>query len=765
MDSLIKSQSKNQSAKTQSAKNQGVKSQFPQSPMTVSRDEFGDNNPQAKAPRLALRIKEGDLPQDLQGHVFVIGPAGSIDSPKTTKENTVIPSKDGFTMPYNGDGIVYRFDFDQPEVGAYMASRIVKPPCYYADVVTNKESQFHGSQTSPNLRFSNNGISRMGKLGMRNQVNTAFLPLKFAHEDRARLLVTWDVGRPYEIDPATLATITPVGSNQEWKPVTSVGRLPWQPPTAFEVVQTAAHPLFDPHTNGGEMFTVNLGRSISNSFSQLIPIAYLLKELKDWLFGWKNSKGIDAKPRLDDEFIVLPEEQKPEPETFRDKLRVLLGALWQFFHVLITFFKGNFVDLIVWDGKGAFQKWNVRCNGRPIKIQQSAHQLGITKDYIVLLDTAFKLAIEELLPPLKQRNSQRIEKFIRDVLAHPQLANNHLYIIRRQDLQRSQTSGSGKIPTVNAQKIVLPLEAAHFLVDYENPDGCLTIHFSHVCAWDAAEAISALDYKGEGNAFERLYGVIYSPTDISRLGCTTLKITAAGVDVVRPQATDMVIDPDLTWAPAIYAYRNGTNYGPPKRIDHLYWSCLGCVGDLLKPHIEDLYRHYPYREYSLEKIRTVAKEGIPAALVHLHITPIEQAQPDESRVSIAGAYQFEKSFAFGSPQFIPARGTDETNDSTAGYIFCIVYHGDGHDETNGNELWLFDAANLSQGPICKLWHPQMDFGFTIHSTWLQEAKERNASYNIPVEEDYKAVVTHPGQYPEVRELFEEWIFEQRIPPS
>ncbi len=741
-----------------------LRNRFPTSVMTVSRAEFGDPNRQAQGPRLPLQIKYGSLPADLQGHVFVIGPAGSVNSPRTP-DGAAIPSKDGTTLLYNGDGMVYRFDFDQPEVGAFMACRLVRPPCYYADVATHALPQFHGSSSTRDLRFESIGVARLGKLGIRNQLNTAFLPMQFADDDRERLLVTWDAGRPYEIDPATLATVTPMGWNTEWLPVSRLVRLPWEPPSAFATVQTSAHPVFDPHCQGGEVITVNLGRSLSNSFSQLIPIPYLLKELKNLIF------------RPEPDPAELPLEVKvsrasspinsPEQETFKDKLLILLGTLWRFIYGLLTFFTGNFVDLILWDGSGPLQPWRVQCNGRPIQIKQSIHQIGVTRDYIVLLDTAFKIAVDELLPPLKSRNSRRIEQWVRSIFDHPQLARNYLYIIRRHDLKIPQPDPNGKrkSPTVNAQKIVLPFEAAHFLVDYDNPDDCLTLHFSHVCAWDAAETITEFDYDldTKGDPFERLYGIIYSPTDISRLGCTTLKVTPTGVELVRPQDTDLVMDPQLTWGPAIYAYRGGHGHGPPARIDNLYWSCIGCWSELLKPHIEDLYQDYPYRQVGVDLLHSIAEAGRPSNLIRLHITPLEEAKPDQSRVEIADSYQFDVTITVGSPQFIPAQGQDEGSHSQAGYIFCIVHHGDGSDATNGNEVWIFDAANLSQGPVCKLWHPQMDFGFTVHSTWLRQAKPRTANYCVPVVEDYQAVVEHPNQYPEVRQLFKDWIFPQREP--
>jgi hypothetical protein len=41
--------------------------------------------------------------------------------------------------------------------------------------------------------------------------------MKFAQDSHDRLLVTYDAGRPYEIDTETLEIVTPVGANKEWQ--------------------------------------------------------------------------------------------------------------------------------------------------------------------------------------------------------------------------------------------------------------------------------------------------------------------------------------------------------------------------------------------------------------------------------------------------------------------------------------------------------------------------------------------------------------------
>lgn len=359
----------------QNASKEAINQTFPRSVLSVSRDEFGnkEDNPDAKNLPLKMNVKDGNLPLDLQGHVFIVAPVGSIDSPDDKghpTNSTVYPSSDGTTPLYNGDGMIYRLDFDNLEAGALLAARVVKPPCYYADAATDKCRNYQ------KLKFKNYGITRLGSLGVRNQLNTAFVPLKFSQEESERLLATWDVGRPYEIDPKTLETVTPVGRKDEWKEVINI--MPGWLLRPFGLIQTSAHPCFDPHTL--EMFTVNIGRSVSNVFSQLIPIAYILKEIWDWiLHGLKkifNIKQRDA--------VTLPELEE-EPLSFSKKNSTIVESIWRFLRGLIGIFTDNFVYLMRWEGSGNLQKWEVRHNGCSIKIKQSIHQMAVTEDYSLSL--------------------------------------------------------------------------------------------------------------------------------------------------------------------------------------------------------------------------------------------------------------------------------------------------------------------------------------------------------------------------------------------
>ncbi|WP_445240750.1 carotenoid oxygenase family protein [Microcoleus vaginatus] len=372
----------------------------PQSIMTASRDEL-DN--------IQLEI-EGNLPEEVQGYIFIVAPVGTVES-----GGLPFPDGDSFL---NGDGMIYRLDFNQ-KGKVILKTRIAKPLDYHFDEATK----------GTKLGFSNRGILRFSLLlGARNELNTAFLPVKFSKDEQERLLVTYDAGRPYEIDTDTLDLVTPVGSNKEWRPEAPL-------PYLFPPIFSTAHPTFDTYT--GEMFAVNYGRSLEN-FLDTIP------------------------------FIEKIDERFPGVRQFWEK------------------FKGleDFVYLIRWDGVTHLERWTlVNPDGSPVSIKQTIHQIGVTKDYVILMDTAFSTGLDQLLTNPFPDNKE-LERILRDLLESPPSPDSIIYIVSRSELQKGQRPALNE-PEVKvvARKVVIPLEAAHFLVDYENPDDKITLHVAHICAW------------------------------------------------------------------------------------------------------------------------------------------------------------------------------------------------------------------------------------------------------------------------------------------
>ncbi|RUT04438.1 hypothetical protein DSM106972_046660 [Dulcicalothrix desertica PCC 7102] len=684
-------------------KNKDINScpKVPESIMTASRCEH-----------TAIQMKiDGYLPADLHGHVFMVAPTGTVESGG-------LPFTDGDSL-LCGDGMIYRLDFDCPNE-VRLTTRIAKPPDYYADKATRLGSKYE------KYRFRNHGIIRFSlSLGIRNQLNTAFLPMKFSQDSQERLLVTYDAGRPYEIDTQTLEVVTSIGTNQEWQSELNGYNAP------FPAFLSTAHPAFDAHTQ--KMFTVNYGRSLAN-FIDTIPFIYNLEQLPQEIDEFLTALG----SFLGMNFL------KDIFDLFSQPLQTFLKVYFRLIEKLTNLKIENFVYLISWDGSGALERWKlVLPDGSPVAIDQSMHQIGVTRDYVVLMDTSFTTGLEQVLNnPFPQ--NKKVETQLRNLLEGAVPPDSILYIVRRADLKAGQFPAcDNQEVEVVVKKAVLPLETAHFLVDYDNPKGNITLHAGHICGMNVAEWVRKYDvsaYNPQNPVPSYLYGMENSETDIGRLGRYIINGEIGNV-----LSSQVISDAECTWGVELFAYpeQDPQTKKPLERLEDIYLCSFGLWKDLMTEFIADRYKNYRNRQVPLAKVLNLANKGIPAYLFRLHTSSKEA-------LAIADRYEFPTGYMALSPQFIPRRNAEK---STDGYIICTVWY------ENKNEFWLFDANNLSNGPQCKLSHPSLNFALTLHTAWLPSIGNRQASYRINVREDYKELVRAASQkHPDIKDLFEQEVY-------
>jgi len=698
---------------------QSDKSHFPQAMLSVSREEFE---------ALQLTVKQGlteistELPPDLTGYVFIVGPAGSVDSPpkKPNSPHIVDLSNNGWTPLYNGDGMLYRIGFENGK--AHLKTRIAKPLSYWADKYTYRNSKY------PNLGFKDFGIARASlALGVTSQLSVTLTPFKKYQADPYRLLITVDMGRSYEVDPNTMEVVQPIGLIKDWKAVNPL--FPKQP---FPLSMSCAHPCFDYST--GELFTINLGRSISSFLPTLRQVLYqlriLTKPLKPSLGSKKTTSPLDG-------FI------KWLSNLYKNILKAFLSlgkAIYQLLEkiyktvlqILNAFAKDDFVELVCWRGEENFDRWKVVLpNGKPIKVKQTLHQMGLTKNYIVLADTAFKIALEELLFAEHCVLIDEIEILIRELTDIPQLADTKVWIVPREKLIPGEK-------TVTAQEVIIPREIAHYVVEYEDADG-IVIHTVHSCACDAAETIRRFDKSVYSdveinNRMRSLPGVLVSGMDVGIIGCHV-------IDPAKLPSSDAVrsclIERDFSWGDPVYAYREMT-LKQPEKIDDIYWIFFGAWEELLPQFVGDIYKDYKYRKFPISKVKAISQEGRASTLCRVHVERKKNGQQGlEIELTTPDYYEFPAGHFANSPQFVPRQGGDSS--STDGYLICVVLS-DRNDGSNNSELWLFDAANLKSGPKYRLCSEQINIGFTIHTTWLPEVvSPPKSDYNV--REDYEPVVS------------------------
>lgn len=684
-----------------------MKQRIPESLMTASAADLSG---------LRLNVLEGAIPSDLRGHVFIVGPVGSVASKG-------LPTTDG-TPVLNGNGMIYRFDFDVPGE-ARVSSKVAQTPCYHADAAAQANPAYEA------LRFANKGLVRLSlSLGFRDELNTAFVPILVPGE-QPRLLVTYDVGRPYEIDTFTLETVTPVGSNAEWEPA-----LPLSWP--FPMVLATAHPYFDPERR--EYIGVNFGRSfvnILNSSGALLPklvavpaaiaglvggaIGFIERALGigGLALGPSIRGAVDAAGRAQGKVrkVARPVRRKTVPlTTSNEKHEPVSGE--------------DFVFLVKWDGSGALTHYHLALpDGQPVRIDQTMHQIGVTRNWVVLADTSVKIDFESMVNnPLP--DSAFLENILRTFFTGAQKPNTSLYLVRRADLTPGHQS-------VTVRKVEVPFEAAHLLVDYDDEGDQITLYMQCNSATDIGEWVRSYDTQPSGEASPgHLRGFLsVGQLAVNRLG--RHRIDAKTGEVVL---SGVYSEPHATFALGLYAYREFLPSGlPPPRLENVYWTDLGLWNELSTRFIDSLYRSYVYRNISPERLVAMRRDGgQPASLFRFNY-PL---------MRVADRWRFPADVWASTPQFVPRAGGG--GGDTDGYIVVGVA------APGGSQIWIFDAADLAKGPLCKLGHPSLSFGFTVHSAWLPTIAPRTARYNIPVRQDYEPLVARCSKT--IQQFFEDEVY-------
>lgn len=713
---------------------------------------------------IVLNVIEGKIPEDLHGVALINSGCGTVNTngmPYVAKYPDGTDCQEYGSPLINGDGLVIRLDFNQTGQVAYKTGQL-RAPCYYADLATSPQA----SPGNPwqDLKFNNLGLARISmKLGTRNELNTAITPVKFSSDNQRRLLATFDAGRPFEFDPKNLKVITAIGKNTIWK----AGLPPFlkQP---LAMVLTTAHPVFDPATE--ELFTVNFTKTDEQLMKATHIFDVLFKDL-DWfkreftkLIDDLEGKPIAEKVDRTRDFLNTAHLHSPKKNSniFSKSWNWIKHQLSKLFYKYIS--NPNEVRVLKWQGKTDLQSWTiVHENGEPIAIDYNMHQIGFSKDYLVLADTNFKFTLDVMIN-FPFQNEPKFDEFIRELLGGAMNDYSTLYLVKRSDLLPSTK-------TVKATTTKLPLETVHFSVNYQNPDNVVTVHTAHNCSACPAEWLRSYDKPAAGeNAeidLEKVGLISVGEMDIGKIG--RVVVDANTGNLVEPETKFLHLTGEQndgitgahTWAIGLYTYNNMLSADANvDEITHVYWQSYGLRQDCLTQYIYNLYKDPKRsRTFTAEQMLAFTKQGAQFVLQCV----------ETAGLTSTDFYTFAENQYFWSIQFVPNKAPKAgVPDAQNGCILTTVITGSpmpNGELTYSCEIWLFDATNLAQGPVCKLAHPDASFGFTIHSVWVPEADSVTMPpYVLPVKPDYDAMIAKMSNKDKLRDRTQA-LFDQKVYPN
>jgi len=517
----------------------------------------------------ALRVLSGAVPDDLAGHVFW--------------QSLALRDDDS---GFSGDPLIWRLDLDGDT------------PVLRSRLLHTTDVELARAVEGTRYAFESRGMVRLGPLGLQHQPNTALVAL-----DGNRLIATVDGGRPWELDPATLGPVGPVGRLDDYRPMAQSRH---HNRFLCPMTITSAHPPYDPET--GEYYGVSLS---------IVPVPGMI-----------------------------------------------------------------YCEVLCWDGHGAIRRVPLRTpDGQPLLVSQSAHQLCISRDHLVILDAAATIESEKLLHHPHSRAAGRFT---------PPRPDSYLYLVDRDELRHA----TGR---VTARRAVIPRESGHLMVDYDNAPGRIVVHSPHTTALDVAEWIMPWDRHPTGSPVRPELVDAITPVgyDIGVVGRYEID-TRTGTVVDQHLFYD-----DHTWGTGGLTARNPLT--PVASLGDQYHANSGFPTDLALDRVARGFRGHPHRIVPFEELPW---EGVPSSLVRI--------DHDAGRV-VDACFAPGDRFLW-TPTFVPRRGTG--TGSADGYLVAVVYGDHVAEDSSGTELWIFDAAALHQGPVVRLGHPEVTVPLTLHSVWL-----------------------------------------------
>lgn len=705
-----------------------------------------------------LLLIEGVLPPDLSGAVYFSSPVGTVES-----NGLPYPSGQEDSSPvFNGDGMILKVDFSAPGE-AYISAQILKPPCYFADEAVSTVTQEDEKYAKG---FFNVGISRLSTyLGVRNQLNTAMIPVRFPGEDVDRILATFDTGRPYEFDPSSLQLLHPMGNNLKWK----AQFFPFVE-YIFPMIASTAHPAYDPQT--GEFFTVNYTKSLLNMAfppkqsirSDQIETFFqnMNRVFDEFLDSWQR---VEKEGDLKNENQLIDQLEKDVTQQINNISSK--GEIPREEEPPVFSLQQNAVFVVKRDQQGMIHSWRVKDQqGDDIRIAESIHQTGITEDYFVFIDSSFKISMD-LLVPYFRKPWTIICQFLRGFLQSRLKDYTHIYIVKRSDLNEHTQD-------VLAERLTIPEQMVHFAIDYHNPDRTITLHTAHNSSLCAAEWVRRYDKLAIDPDLEVDPHVVGLPTigemDVSKIGRIKIKVTSKKDEPIRAalkqskliyetlelgdiqnQRKDLQKLGPSTWGIGLFTY---LDYLAPdkivEKVPYLFWQMYGLDYQMLTQYIYNLY-DLDTNVVPPEDLLAYTREGIPFSIV----------RQNTRNMKLEDWYYFPDDHYLRSLQFVPKNSPlpVDLEKELHGYLICtvIVQKAPKDPYSFAREIWMFDAAALSMGPVGKLTHPSLSFAFTIHSAWLPNPQTVKPGWAYNARQDYDQVLgtfRDPKYAAEIREFME-----------
>ncbi|MCO4770571.1 MAG: carotenoid oxygenase family protein [Deltaproteobacteria bacterium] len=668
-----------------------------------------------------LNVVSGALPATLKGVLYIQVTTGTGSTGLPRPGNVPVFNSDGCLLKVSFDGADAIADKVYIKTASWLAERLTRGDKSATPLLSTglaaRLLYTVGIRHNLLYRFTSWGMMRRSVLlGARNMVNTGLVPFLDPTGLGARLLVTWDAGTPWEVETDTLKAATPVGSVSEWRP--AAGSL-----DAFPTTLTTAHPVWDGYL--GEGFFVDYARGAGQLLHETAIAAVTMETLG--AYGEVAERLLATLPNLG------PGSGLPGSQ-FVTWAVAWLNALAPGY---LPYELDTFTNLKRWSGDGALQDYRLVWDGLDVQFHESCHQMGLTSDHVLLLDTGVKVQIAGLLGGLVA--GLRGSRTLRALLLRRVRERAPLYIVSRAklasaDQERLDRISAGELdttPDLDVVRVDLPGQASHLIADYALSNGNIVVYVAHSEFTDVGEYTQVFDRR----PLRSSQGVVSQAKGLPHIAALQLgRLSRYEID---PTTGAIVSERSLAEAPftrtlALLAeHAEGRTAPATHTIEHLYWCSTGFCEGLMT---EELFRLYEGNSGHLTSPEELRRE-----IASLTSVPCTLFRLDTATMSIEDSFEFDLGDYVSSPQFVPKppSGTGAlVHPQMAGWLIVTVFPKNHPTIPNAPmppQVQVFDAADLAIGPICVLQHSDLRFGYSVHTAWLDETEvgPRQATYKVP----------------------------------
>ncbi len=471
---------------------------------------------------------------------------------------------------------------------------------------------------------------------------------------------------------------------------------------------TALQAFKDPENNSWRMFaTVDSGRPFEFDLTTLKPVTPV-GDRDQW-----EPLEINGIPELGDIKIpwIFPMHMSGAHTAYDENTGevFIINCLFEIPLSLGAIKPDTYIH--IWDGQGSFKTTQIIDEGtnKPVEIKQSTHQIAITKNYVVIIDTAFRIEFLRMLFP--------------DVQAQAQSAYNQIWLVPRADLNGGQAI---------AKHIQIPRECVHFYTDYEDGDGeNLTLHTVLASGHDVSEWLQQWDKRWPTWLEPVTSDFFGSPPGVyDEQGFGKYEINANTGELKSEKHCLF----DKFWGVALPTYQ-GIQGASLSQLQNIWVNYGGYISEITPRRLVELYANHPFRKVPVDDLPQWKESGI------LRWSPVDMEVKD--------SWAIERGSVVNTPIYVPKQGqTDELE----GYIVAMV------TTPSGSEFWIWQAGNLAHGPITKLHHEEVKFAFALHTAWVPSIAPRDASYKVDLRQDMDINNPHYFLPDWIKEIFENDIY-------